>query len=357
MPQNFSTSHALTNQQWSLGVEAEVLKRISFSNFMGSDSSSLIQVKDELKSKAGDTINFGLRMQLTDAPISGVETSLEGNERTIQYYSDSLSLDVVAQAARWYNETPQQRVNFENASEGRYAVADNLSHSIDTSLFNQLAGYTVESENGFIGNNTVTAPDSDHKIYSGTGNSGDEDLLSGEEFDLDLIDAAVEKAKTLSPAIRPAYVPALGGEFFVCFVHPYQVSDLRVASTRWDGIQRDILKGGGEGVSRNPLLTGALGIYNGTLLVESSRVPQGVHSTTGAAETDVRRAIFCGAQSAVLGWGRLGGQPNRFSFQSETFDYGRQGGVAASCLYGLKRTIFNSESFASIVIATYAIAS
>jgi len=149
---------------------------------------------------------------------------------------------------------------------------------------------------------------------------------------------------------------------YVCFIHPYQKSDLMAyssgaPSTIWGKIQQDYRQGGGE-QSSNPLITGACGVYGDVLFVENSRVPYGLSAADSTTVvTNVRRAIFCGAQSAVMGWGRLGGTPRRFRWTEKQFDYDREYGVAAGFLGGIKQTQFNSLPFSTICISTYSIAS
>jgi N4-gp56 family major capsid protein len=168
---------------------------------------------------------------------------------------------------------------------------------------------------------------------------------------------AVERAKTISPAIRPAKIDGFDRPLYVCFIHPYQVTQLRTVApsgTNWSNLQLQAMSGGK--VNDNPLITGALGVYNDVLLIESTRVPLGVNSSTNASISTVRRAIFCGAQSAVMGWGRLGGTPRRFRWVEKQFDYDREYGVAAGFLGGIKLTQFNSKPFSTIVLSSYATA-
>ena len=42
--------------------------------------------------------------------------------------------------------------------------------------------------------------------------------------------------------------------------------------------------------------------------------------------------------------------PQRMSWVEEMFDYGNQLGVSAGCIAGLKRTIYNSESFSVVKV-------
>ncbi|GAG49664.1 unnamed protein product, partial [marine sediment metagenome] len=82
--QVFATDNALTNKAWSLGVEAEVLKKISFAAFMGRRSDALLQVKDELMKGPGDQITIGLRMQMDETVAAPEDVDvLTGNEKTL----------------------------------------------------------------------------------------------------------------------------------------------------------------------------------------------------------------------------------------------------------------------------------
>lgn len=97
-----------------------------------------------------------------------------------------------------------------------------------------------------------------------------------------------------------------------------------------------------------------LGVYNNVILHASSRLPYGVHSTTGADVVGVRRAILCGAQAGVVGFGRENG-PTRYTWVEESFDYGNKLGVSAGTIFGIKKSVFNSLDYGTIVMSAYAI--
>jgi N4-gp56 family major capsid protein len=99
---------------------------------------------------------------------------------------------------------------------------------------------------------------------------------------------------------------------------------------------------GGE-ISKNPIFTGALGMYNNVILHESTRVPTVV---AGAY-----RAILCGAQAATLAFGQ-DSAGNKVSWVEELFDYGNQLGVAAGMIWGGKKMVFNSQDFGVITVIT-----
>lgn len=161
----------------------------------------------------------------------------------------------------------------------------------------------------------------------------------------------VNIAKTTSPLIRPIKVGS--SDYYVMFLHPDQVRSLRsasVAAGSWFDIQKAALTGGE--IEDNPIFTGALGVHNGVVLHEWSRLPPAVSSGANVANT--RRAVFCGAQAAALAYGQ--GTSDAPKYIEDTFDFKRQFGVSVQTIAGLKKSIFNATDFATIVAATYAAA-
>jgi len=204
------------------------------------------------------------------------------------------------------------------------------------------------------------APDSTHYILSGdvtrTGviATDEASLGSNDQISLADMDYAKESAKTLAPMMRPAMID--GQEYFVVVLHPYSVTDIRLdvansAYTDWPTIQMYANKRGLD----NPIFTGALGVYNGMIMFESTRIFSPV--------TSVRRNLFLGSQAGVFAIGNAYdtmeqqrvGKDNFMSWYEETDDYGNEKGIAVGCIFGMKATRFNSKDFGKIVISSYAI--
>jgi len=357
--QSFGVGDALTAKLWSQGLNAEVLKKTYVGKFGHKGSDSLMQVLDKTSKTNGDNITYGLRMQLAGEGVTS-NAGLEGNEEAWTRYSDSLTIEQLRHATRFYSRIDQQRVPFSLRQEAKLALSDWWSGRLDEIFFNHLCGYTPATANTRDGHNTIVAPgaasvaDTDHHMVCEAGSTTDEALDStGDTFDVNWLDIAAEKAKTISPALRPFRYD--GKEYFVCFVHPYQVTSLRNSSSQWFAQMTAAMQGGY--VNDNPIFTGALGVHNGIVLHESSRVTQGVNSTTGAAISTVRRAVLCGAQALVMSYGREGGRMERYMWDEETFNYGNEVGFAASLIFGMKAVRFNSKDFGKIVISSYATAS
>lgn len=166
-----------------------------------------------------------------------------------------------------------------------------------------------------------------------------------------MLDKALEAAVTASPLIRP--INYNGENMYVFFMHPVQVTDMRISTStgQWLDIQKAAMTGGE--VNDNPIFTGALGVYNNIILHSAFRCPQAVNSSTSAAVASTRRGIFCGAQAAVLAYGQ-NSSDGEMSWVEELFDYGNQLGVAAGLIFGLKKTVFNSKDFGTVTVPTYA---
>lgn len=347
---SYGVNDALAVKLWSKKLFQEALKATYFSRFMGKGSSSIIQIKDETNKGAGDRITIGLRMQLSGDGVLE-DGTLEGNEEALTTYSDNVLINQLRHAVRSAGKMSEQRVPFSIREEARAGLEDWWANRLDTAFFNQLGGNTAVSDTRYTGNQAAIAPDASHKVY--LNGSADESATSSYVFDITVIDKCVEKAKTLSPMIRPVRVA--GEDKYVMFLHPYQVYNLRTSTSsgQWLDITKAALSGAKE--SGNAIYNGALGEYNGVVLHEATRVPQGVNSSTGVAISSVRRAIFCGAQAGVMAYGKdtAGGE---MSWTEEMFDYGNQLGVSAGMVYGIKKMQFNSADFGTIVVPTYAIA-
>lgn len=350
---SFGVNNALAVKLWSKKLSAEVLKETWAMQFAGTNSNSMIQIKDETQKSAGDKITYGLRMQLLAAGIQG-DGTLEGNEESLVTYSDAVLIDQLRNAVRSAGRMSQQRVPFSIRDESLSGLRDWYADHLDFAAFNQLCGNTVQTNTAWTGNNATIAVDASHQKWA-NGATTDQGLSStAYNFQLTLLDNAVEACKTLTPAIRP--VRTGGKEYYLGFLHPYQVTDMRVNTStgQWLDIQKAAMTGGE--VSDNPIFDGALGVYNGVILHSDYRIPQGIQSaasTTPVANT--RRAVVAGAQALMLGYGRDNG-PGRYTWVEELFDYENQLGVSSGCIFGMKKTVFNSMDYADIVISTYAAA-
>jgi N4-gp56 family major capsid protein len=361
----FGVNDALSNKLWAAKFLKEVEKKTYFGKFMGAGEDNIIQLKTETGKSAGDKVTCGLVMQLNGDGVTESQI-LEGNEEDLTTYDDSILNNELYHATRVRNKgsIDQQRVPENLRSIGRNRLSQWFSTRMDTTMFLHLCGYTGDSfsrDNQTVdpslavynGNNSITAPTSGTVVWAG-GNSADSGLTSAtdDKFILPLIDDALLIAKTASPMVNPIMV---GGEpKYVLFLHPSQVKDLRtdVSTSRvtWFDTQRAQLQGG-QSASANGIYSGALGEYNGVILHEAYRIPNGLNGSTVVANS--KRAVMCGAQAGMLAYGREYGGSTKFKWAEELFDYKRSLGIGLGTVWGIKKCVFNSADFATVVIATY----
>lgn len=347
----YGLNHPNAVKLWSTKLFREALKETWLHKFMGKDSSSIIQIKEDMQKGPGDRLRCILRMQLNGAGVEG-DSTLEGNEEALSTYYDDFVINQLRHAVRSDGKMSEQRIPFSVREEARMGLQDWWANRIDQALFNQLTGNSAQTDTKYTGHNTPTAPSSGNIIY-GDARATEAAVCSASAsavMSLKYIDYAVEKAKTLAPLIRPVKVDGL--DKFVMFLHPYQVTDLRTSTStgQWLDIQKAAMAGSNS--SKSPIYTGALGEYNGVILHESTRIPRTVISADNAVGEGCYRAVFCGAQSGVVGFGQ-DNAPNKMQWVEELFDYGNQLGVSAGMIWGAKKTVFNSADFGTIVVATY----
>jgi N4-gp56 family major capsid protein len=343
---------SLAVKLWSDRMDVEALKETVAYEYMGSGAGSLCQIMTETQKKAGDRIRWGVRFLATGDGTTENQTQ-EGNEESLTRYYDELFVNELGHAHRVKNEgtIDRQRVPYDMREECYDSLKDWSAARIDSWFFNHLAGNTAQTNTKYTGFNTPLAP-STNRVFRAGSQANDQSLTSSDTFTLAMIDKAINRAKTATPMLRP--IKGLGKEVdYVCFVHPDHTLSLRADTStgNWFDLQGKRLQGGEK--DNNGLYTGMLGIYNRTLFVENTRVPQGVNSSTAAAVSNTRRAIFCGAQAAGMAFGK-GGAKNKFKWVENLFDYDRELGVRCSWISGLKKTVYNSEDFGTIVLSTYA---
>lgn len=352
----FGVNSPETVKLWSKLADAVALPKTSLGRAMGTGQNNIVQVKDDFKKGSGDFCKYFLRALPTGEGRLEGET-LEGNEESVIYYEDGLTINQLRHAFRFEVENiSEQRVLLDVRKDAQNALGEWARDRFDNVFFNHICG-NVAIENlakpGLLnGHNTIERYDENHVVRAG-GQANDQSLVLANTFDLGLIDTAIEKAKTMPIPLRPLNIG--GQELYVCYLHPTQVTQLRSTSSQWYSEMRQAMAGGM--VNDNPIFTGALGVYNGTVFIENNRVTQGTDSGTGANVANTRAAVLCGAQTANMAFGRYGSQdPTRLKWIEETFDFGEHVGIGVKFIMGLKRCTYNGETYGSIQIPTYAAA-
>lgn len=346
----YTVNHPMAQKIWGSGLYAEAFAATYIGKFLGESNDSLLVLRSELNKNAGDRITIGLREQLSGDGIAGDDT-LEGNEEALAVYTDNIFIDQLRHAVRSKGKMSEQRVPFGVRDEMLDGLRDWWSARLDEAFANQLAGNVVQTDTKRTGMQAAITADSNHLIRANGSDAAS--LSAANTFNLTLIDQAREIASAPTVAasriVRPLKID--GEDRYAMFLHPYQVRDMRTSTTagQWQDIQQAAMQGGK--VSDNPIFSGALGMYNGVVLHEWSRIPKALNNSN-AAVANTRRALFCGAQAAAIAFGQEDSE-NKMSWAEKIFDYDNQLGVKAGCIHGIKKLVFNSNAVGVIAVDTY----
>jgi len=364
----FATASSQNVLNWSTKTFREALKSthlfkqlVGFGkkvNGMPTGKRAVIEFFDEMDKGSGDTVKYDLLMQMTQDPITG-DNRAKGMGEALVYYQDSLVIDQM-RFPHEFKRMSQQRTLHDLRKDAQENISDKCADTLESYMFRNFCGDAT-----LTFGQVVVAPETYHYYvcgdvtHTGTIATDEASLGSNDQISLEELDYAKEKATVPSvagvPPMRPVRIE--GGEYFVVVVHPYQATDLRLglgAGTNidWTTIQQYANVRG----LKNPVFTGALGVYHGMIIFESHHI----YSPT----TSVRRAVMLGAQAGSFALAnpydkvdqKKYGPNNYMSWAEDRDDYGNEKGICGGMVCGIKKNIFNSIDFATMVITSYAAA-
>lgn len=259
----FGVNDAQAVKHWARALEFDVVYRSDIAALIGTDSNSIIQLKEETSKDAGDKVTFALMKKLTGDGFTEGEPA-EGSGESLSLYTDSLYINELGHVAKVPNagrSIDAQRVRPDLRKAAKNGLSTWWKERLSVSFFNHVCGYTAETRDKYRGNNAITAPT--RKIVTEVGSTTDEALDSGDTFQLQYIDYAREMAETADSPLRPVNVMGvdggrdISGGKYVMYLHPYQVTDLRTnaGTGQWLDIQKAAMMGGSD--SKNPIYTDA----------------------------------------------------------------------------------------------------
>lgn len=349
----YGVNDAAAVKVWSKDAALQALKSTAIEPLIGKSENSIIHLKSELSKGSGDRIRCTLFTTPTGDGFTENE-DVEGNAESLTNYTDDIVINELGHAVgvKSPDTIDAQRVQYDLRKTSMDLLAQWWSNRWSVSFFNQVCGYTAQSNTKFTGLQAAVAP-STNRIIRAASAASDEALTSSDTFTLDLIDKAKERAETADVPIQPIMID--GEKKYCMYLHDYQQTSLRTNTStgQWLDIQKAAASGGEK--SGNKIFKGSLGEYNGVVLRKANDITQGVHSSTNAAVPTVRRAVLLGAQSAVMAFGQRN-QPSKLRWNEELLDHKRKLEVSAWSVFGLKKCIYNSEDFGTVVVSTYAAA-
>ncbi len=331
----------LTVQQWDDKYIDEYFQGLqAFKPLMGTGEGDVIQTREDLTKKDGDSITFALVNRLTNQATTGT-TVLEGFEE-----------DLVSRSMRVYVDKRRNAVRVPEMSEQKSAIS--LRNAAKPTLLNwsvedtrdliitalgSLNGTAFLSRTAAIGDAWLV-DNVDRTVfgaYATGGSAGGTDLsadlsqldTSADLFTATALDAMILRAKVCSPKIRPMRDGGNGKRYYVAFANPHAFKNLR------DSLDTEVLALTVVEMQASKLFEGGDIMWNGCIVKEVDNIP--IYANIGgSATTEVTPVYLCGAQALAVAYAK------HWRTIEETFDYGDKVGVAVDAIYGVRKLIFGS---------------
>jgi len=328
----------LTVQQWDDQYFTEYVRENRFVKYMGTDESSMIQVKDKLSTKKGKWDTFALVHELEGDGVTGSDT-LEGNEEALDSRSQRVEVAQIRHAVRVaasdeqfsaidLREAAKSRLKSWNLKKLRGDIIQAF-RSINGVLY---ASATETQKDAWLVDNA------DRVLFgaalsNNAANDHSACLANIDATNDRLTSASLSLLKRIAlnadPKIRPLMTKAGDEEWFVVFANTYCFRDLSHDSAIQQA-NRDARERG----EKNPLFTGGDLLWDGMIIREIPEIP--VVTGMGASSIDVAPVHLCGAQSLGLVWAK------RPKTRTKEFDYGDKYGVAIAEMRGLEKLRFGT---------------
>lgn len=316
---------------------------------------------DNMQKTEGDEVTIPIVLELDGATTRGTigDEILEGKEAEITTSTMKMKIDEARIGVRTRGRMNNQRVTFDTFEVSKKKLSNLWKQRRAVCAINHLCGNTTQTDLAYTGLNTVQAADSQHiyRVNQGLGASDDQTVKADTtaKFDVNVIDELVTIAEQVTVPIAPFMLG--GNPYYGMFVHPNQIRDLRNKSSQHYAAMLAALQGGR--IDGNPLFTRAIGMWRNVLLFSEPYLTQGIHSSTGAYQSDTRRAVFFGAGALAIAYGRHdSGSKEHFRWYSGSWDHGAKYYASASMIWGVKAPRYTiagtARDYGKIVVTTYA---
>ena len=326
--------------QWDDTFFKSYVRTNRYKRYMGTDENAIIQIKENLTKKKGDSITINLigALDASAGPNDG-STNLVGSEKALPNDGHQIKVGVVRDATV-VNMQEEQASPIDIRNAGKVALTDLATRYLRNGIATALGSingvkYSAATE---AQKDAWLVANADRILFgsaksNNAANDHSASLLNVDATNDKLTGSVVELAKRIAQTaiaangdgIRP-YTYGEDEETYVMFVPSVAFRDLRawmVAGGQWaQSLER--------GVS-NPLFSGPTSIlWDGVVVRE---IPEMLAlSGVGNAGINVAQCFLCGAQALGVAWA----QRTKSTVRSED-DYGFRNGVGFQELRGIEK--------------------
>lgn len=330
----------LVVQQWEDKFFKQYIHDGRFKALYGTDENAVIQIKEDLTKKQGDSITIALVNRLTNQATTGT-TVLEGNEEDLASRSMRIYVDKRRNAVR-VAEMSEQKSAIDLRDAGRAVLMDwamEDTRDLIITALGSLDGTAFVNRTATIGDAWLVN-NKDRTVfgaYAVAGSAGGTDLsadltqldTTADKFTYTALDSMILAAKTCNPKIRPMRDPGNGRRYYVVVANPFAFKDLR------DSLATAVLASTVDEQEASKLFEGGDIMWNGCIVKEVDDLP--IYSNIGnGGTTEVTPVYLMGAQALAIAYAK------RFKTITKSFDYEDKQGIAIDGIYGVRKLIFGT---------------
>lgn len=321
--------------QWDDKFFTEYLRESRFKPYMGTDESSVIQMKEDLTKKPGDRISIHLVNRLTNAGVTGTST-LEGNEEGMDTRSMLITVNKLRNAVR-LPEMEEVKSAIDLREAARVTLKDWMMEQDRDQIITALGSIngTAYGSASEANKDAWLADNSDRVLFGAAVSNNSSNDHSASLANVDTtndkctganLSVLKRLAKQATPKIRPIRING-DEEWYVVFMNHLCFRDY-FANVKSD------LSGAMPRAKDHPIFVGANLIYDGLIIREMPEIAS--LGAVGNSSAAVSPVYLCGAQAVGYALAK------RTKTIAKQFDYDDKYGVAVEIIRGIEKITFGS---------------
>lgn len=343
---------ALRVKQWDDNYFVEYIRGNRLAKYMGTDENAIVQVKETLTKKPGDTIYFELINRLQGAGKTNNQT-LQGFEEDLsqrswplvvnlyrhgvvvaEYEEQATAIDLrnAGKAALMNWSMEQTRDRFIRALGKKDALAPRdtggtvgITSSYQSTNATALNTWLVENQDRVLFGSVISNYSAGvFATALGTVDSTADKLSAA------TVSVAKRIAKNANPKIRPIRVNG-DEEWYVMFAPSTCFRDLKLDTNIIQSRQYALERG-----ENNPLFTDGDIIWDGVIVREVPELSSNTWLALGGGSINVGECYLCGAQA--LGYALA----QRWNTRTQEMDYQTKRGIAVQQIYDVDKIQFGT---------------
>jgi N4-gp56 family major capsid protein len=336
----------LTPTIWDSDYFTEYVRTNQFSKYFGTSMDSMIQLKDDLTRKSGDSVVFATVRRLIGAGVTG-NTVLEGNEELLNARSLKITVAPFRHAVA-VSEWDEQKSVIDLRMAARDALLVWEKEKMRNDIISSLGAITANGDvqisyaaANAAQRNFWLASNADRVLFGAAVANSVSGVMATALATIDNVAdkmtaatllLAKRRARLASPHIRPIRVNN-DEEWYVVFVPSLVFRDLMT-----DPVIIQSLDYAWDRGKDNPLFTGGDILWGGMIIREIPELPILKTTDPGGSTIDVGFSYLCGAQALGIAWAQ------RAKSTTNVRDYDYFHGVGIQEIRGIAKMRFGTDA-------------